>query len=206
MRVKYSSQNCESYRPGSFSTSVSWAQRIGRSNQSDPVATASAVVAAADPVAMPTPARAEATTKSRRVIMVTSEAVLECELNGTLAELARDLAERSAVRVVVRHVPVRVIQHVEGLDAELHLVRTADADALADPQIEVPRRRVAEQIARLNAERPCCRPRKCRRVEPLRRCRERCRIDVRIADQVPELVAAARADSSEVVVAPHREG
>src|SRR5207248_10467373 len=68
-----------------------------------------------------------------------------------------------------------------------------------------PGRRVRQKVARLDAEGPRRRTRKRRSVEPSRRRRERTRIDGRVADDIPELIAAAGTDAGKVVVAAHRE-
>src|SRR5262245_15145880 len=106
---------------------------------------------------------------ARREIVVTSpsEAVPQRELNRALIDLSRDLAERPAVRVAVRDVPVWMVQHVERLDADLDLLAAGHRDALANAQIEIPRRRVGQHVPRLDAERARRRPDERRRVEPL---------------------------------------
>src|SRR5437773_10111882 len=109
------------------------------------------------------PANAEPMTKPRREIALTSEAVLHRELNRPLSNLSRHLAERSAGRVVDRDIPVRVVQHVERLGPELNLLRAGDANTLADAEIEIPCRRIAQHVPRLNAERAGGRPGKRRR-------------------------------------------
>src|SRR6185295_2595670 len=98
-------------------------------------------------------------------------------------------AERAAGWIVVRDVPVRMVEDVERFGAELHLLTAGQRHALAHAEIEVPRRRVAQQVSRLDAERPGGRPRERRRIEPLRRRSEWPRIHGRIADQIPELIA-----------------
>src|SRR6266508_2993697 len=202
MRRKYSSQNAGSNRPGSFSTSVNCAQRIGRSNHSGSGPAASTPAAA---VAIAAPASVERTMKSRREIDVTSEAVFHRELDDALAALARDLAERSAVRVAVRARPVRMIQRVERLRAELQLLPADERHCLPHAEIEVPRAWIAQPVPRLHAERSGRRPRERGRIEPRRRRRKRSVVDVRIADEIPELVAAAGTDAGEVVVAAYGE-
>src|SRR5436305_10220848 len=96
----------------------------------------------------------------------TSEAVSHRQLNYSFAEFSRHLAERSAVRVVVRNVPVWMIQHVERLGAELHLLTPGDRHALADPEIEIPRGRIAKHVSRLDAEGTDGRLGKRGRIEP----------------------------------------
>src|SRR2546428_2244009 len=143
--------------------------------------------------------------KARREMDVTSEAVLRRQLNHAFAGLARHESERPTVRIAVGAAPVRMVQRVERLDAELQLMAARQRHVLADAEIEVPGRRVRQKVARLDAKGPRRRTREGRRVEPGRRRRERTRVDVRVADQIPELIAAAGPDAGEVVVAAHRE-
>src|SRR5207247_6790181 len=114
-------------------------------------------------------------------------------------------SERPAVRVAVCGIPVRVVQHVERLDAEFNALGVFDRHALAQAEIEIPRGRIAKQVAWLHTERARGRPGERGGVEPGRGRFERAPRNRRIADQIPELTSAARADTGEVVFAADRD-
>src|SRR5690348_13104318 len=84
---------------------------------------------------------------------VTSKDVLQRELNlSRVTRLAGNKAKRRAVGVAVRPAPVRVIQNVEGLDAELQLLLFSDREVLAQSDIEIPCAGVEQDVAWLDAK------------------------------------------------------
>src|SRR5262245_26627530 len=76
---------------------------------------------------------------------VASEDVLQRELNlPRVTRLAGDEAERRAVGVAIGPAPVRMVQNVESLDAELQLLLFGNGEVLAQTNVEIPDARVGQ--------------------------------------------------------------
>src|SRR5258708_11346861 len=135
------------------------------------------------------------------------EQVPETALNAPArAILARDANERGARGIAVRAVPVRVIQEVEDLGAELHAVCPAHADVFEHGDVPLVLPGVVDPVAGRVAECPIGRTCEGRRIEPVVRvsCRPRGELAVRavlrIANLIPRL-AEVVADAGDVVAA-----
>src|SRR5262249_22320711 len=121
------------------------------------------------------------------------------ELDVALAVFGRRLSERSAGRIVVRSAPVRVIEHIKGLGAELEAYRLRDRELLVQADIPIPESGIVDPIShiRLHIERALGRCGKDRRSvgiadgEPLGgifgAARGKLVYDIRIAVDYPEL-------------------
>src|SRR5258708_14329068 len=86
-----------------------------------------------------------------------------------------------------------MIDDVEYLETELQLLLLDNQKVFPQAAVDVPETRLAKNVSRLNAKsarRGLC---KCILVKPDGRIGERGRLRVRISNQVPELIAPARA-------------
>src|SRR5690242_4500345 len=124
-----------------------------------------------------------------------SENVFQGKLDRSIAALAGDFSECAAGRVRVGSAPVRMIDDIEQLGAELQALFFRYGEVLADPQVPLPEAGVPQNIARLLPESAGGRLSERRLVEPGGVVYECGRLQRRVADQVPELVPAARADA-----------
>src|SRR5689334_24942763 len=98
-----------------------------------------------------------------------------------------------------------MIDQVEDLPAELEKLRFHRREILAQADIGVPETRIAQQVALLHPEGPRRRLGERRLIEPDRRIGEGGRRDIRVAYQIPELIAAAGAHSRVIHILAHRE-
>src|SRR5438477_6302214 len=140
------------------------------------------------------------------------EVVLNPRLHGSIADLCGDRTEVSGVRVVDvvadgGVIEPRVIQHVEGDPAKLQVPGSAERNALPKGQVEIPETGQPQRVLRLIPEGPRSGVSKRAFVEPDGpRTIELGPAAVRIANDVEELLAAARADAGEIAEAPHIKG
>src|SRR5262249_60078372 len=91
------------------------------------------------------------------------------------------------------------------LGSELEALLLGDWKILPKAEVPLPKTGISENIARLHTERARRRLRESRLVEPGRVIGEGGWLEGRIAHQVPELVAAARAHPRIVGALPHGE-
>src|SRR5262245_41109747 len=98
-----------------------------------------------------------------------------------------------------------MIQRIERLGANLDLVVADERHGLPNAEIEVPRRRIALHVSRLDPEGARRRLGKRQRIEPRRRGGERPALDVGIPDKIPELTPATDTDASKIIVAADGE-
>src|SRR5437899_2564804 len=75
-----------------------------------------------------------------------SERITQAELEGPLKVLVVDFAERSAIRVIVRAIPVRMIRNVEHLAPERDSLFFADCELLEQRAGPVQETGVIQQI------------------------------------------------------------
>src|SRR5260370_27395777 len=98
-----------------------------------------------------------------------------------------------------------MINDVEYLETELQLLLLKSEKVFPQAAVDIPETRLAKNVSRLNDESALRRLGKCILVKPDGRIGEGGRLRVRISNQVPELITAARTHAGIVHVVANRK-
>lgn len=100
------------------------------------------------------------------------ENIFQCQLELPLARFARNLAEGAAPGICIGCAPIRMIQEIENLKAELQPLGFGYRKILSDANIPAPKSRITQRITPLDSKGPGRRLSKSVLVEPYRRSRK----------------------------------
>src|SRR5262249_32600759 len=83
-----------------------------------------------------------------------SENIFERQLHHTVSAFAGHQAKIGTCGIIVCPIPIRVVQQVEDLPAQLYPLLFSDGNVLPQTGVDVPETGIIEAVLRLTAERP----------------------------------------------------